>query len=321
MAKAIQIHTVGGPDALVYEDVEPVAAGAGEAVVRIEACGVNFIDVYHRTGLYPVATPFTPGMEGAGVVESIGAGVTDVKPGDRVAYAMQLGSYREQVAVPAWKLVKLPAKVSSSDAAAAMLQGMTAHYLCRSTFPVQAGQDVLVHAAAGGVGLLLVQMLKSLGARVFGTVSTEAKADKAREAGVDVVIRYTQEDFAEVIREHTEGVHVAYDSVGVTTWEKSLSLLRPRGMLVLYGQSAGPVPPFDPAVLAKQGSVFLTRPSLAHYASDKGEVQHRAGEVLEAIGDGSLRLTIDRELPLAEAGKAHELLEGRKTIGKLVLRT
>lgn len=322
MPLAIRIRQHGGPEALSLAEVPEPVPGPAEALVRIEAAGVNFIDTYHRTGLYPVATPFTPGVEGAGVVEAVGDEVSTVAAGDRVGWVMQLGSYAERAVFLAGKLVRLPEGVSTTQAAAALLQGMTAHYLVRSTFRVQSGMPVLVHAAAGGMGLLLCQMCRALGARVFGTVSTEAKARAARAAGADRVIRYTEVDFAEAIRAELgdEGLAVAYDSVGAATWEKSLGLLRPRGMLVLYGQSSGPVPPIDPLRLSQAGSVFLTRPTLGDYARTRDELQWRAGEVLDGVASGKLRLTIDRELPLAEAAVAHRLLEGRTTTGKLVLR-
>jgi NADPH2:quinone reductase len=319
--KAVRVSKVGGPEALAFAEVATPVPGAKEALVKLSAVGVNFIDVYHRTGLYPLPLPFTPGMEGAGTVEKVGAEVTEVRPGDRVAYAMNPGSYAEYAVVPSWKLVPVPDGVSFDQAAAAMLQGMTAHYLSHSTFPLAKGHEALVHAAAGGVGLLLVQMAKKLGARVFGTVSTEEKAKAARGAGADVVIRYTEEDFESVVKRETSnrGIDVVYDSVGKTTFEKSLKCLKPRGMLALYGQSSGPVPPFDPAELAKGGSLFLTRPSLAHYALDRSEVLARANDVLSWIAKGELDVKIDRTLPLSEAAEAHRLLEGRKTSGKLVL--
>ena len=261
-------------------------------------------------------------MEGAGVVEAVGSAVSDLAPGDRVGWVMQLGSYAEQAVRPAAKLVRLPESVTTTQAAAALLQGMTAHYLVRSTFRVQSGMPVLVHAAAGGMGLLLCQMCRALGARVFGTVSTEAKARAARAAGADHVIRYTEQDFAEVIREELgdKKLAVAYDSVGETTWRKSLGLLRPRGMLVLYGQSSGPVPPIDPLLLSQNGSLFITRPTLGDYAATTDELRWRSGEVLDSVASGKLKLTIDRELPLAQAAEAHRLLEGRATTGKLILR-
>jgi len=322
MPQAIRIQQPGGPEVMSLGSAPDAAPGPGEALVRVEAAGVNFIDTYHRTGLYPVPLPFTPGVEGAGVVEAVGAGVSDLAPGDRVGWVMQMGSYAEAAVRPTAKLVRLPDGVTTTQAAAALLQGMTAHYLVRSTFRVQSGMPVLVHAAAGGMGLLLCQMCRALGARVFGTVSTEAKAKAARAAGADTVIRYTEQDFAEVIREELgdEGLAVAYDSVGETTWRKSLSLLRPRGMLVLYGQSSGPVPPIDPLLLSQNGSLFVTRPTLGDYAATTDELRWRAGEVLDSVASGKLQLTIDRELPLAQAAEAHRLLEGRATMGKLILR-
>ena len=312
MPRAIRIQQHGGPEVMTLGSVPESAPGPEDALVRVEAAGVNFIDTYHRTGLYPVPTPFTPGVEGAGVVEAVGSGVSDLAPGDRVGWVMQLGSYAEQAVRPAAKLVRLPEAVTTTQAAAALLQGMTAHYLVRSTFRVQSGMPVLVHAAAGGMGLLLCQMCRALGARVFGTVSTEAKAQAARAAGADHVIRYTEQDFAEAIREELgdERLAVAYDSVGETTWRKSLGLLRPRGMLVLYGQSSGPVPPIDPLLLSQNGSLFITRPTLGDYAATPDELKWRAGEVLDSVASGKLNLTIDRELPLAQAAEAHRLLEG-----------
>jgi NADPH2:quinone reductase len=319
--KAIRVHAVGGPEALVLEETQAPTPGPKEALVRLSAAGVNFIDIYHRIGLYPLPLPFTPGNEGAGVVEAVGPEVTEVRPGDRVAYAMSTGSYAELAVVPAWRLVGIPGRVSFEAAAAAMLQGMTAHYLSHSTFPLAPGHQALVHAAAGGVGLLLVQMAKKRGARVLGTVSTEAKAEAARRAGADVVIRYTEEDFEAVARRETDGrgLDVVYDSVGKTTFDKSLRSLRPRGLLALFGQSSGPVPPFDPGELAKRGSLFLTRPSLAHYNLDRAEILARAGDVLSWMEKGELEVAIDRTLPLAKAGDAHRLLESRQTSGKLVL--
>ena len=255
-------------------------------------------------------------------MEAVGAGVSELAAGDRVGWVMQMGSYAEAAVRPAAKLVRLPDGVTTTQAAAALLQGMTAHYLVRSTFRVQSGMPVLVHAAAGGMGLLLCQMCRALGARVFGTVSTEAKAKAALAAGADTVIRYTEQDFAEVIREELgdERLAVAYDSVGETTWRKSMGLLRPRGMLVLYGQSSGPVPPIDPLLLSQHGSLFVTRPTLGDYAATTDELRWRAGEVLDSVASGRLQLTIDRELPLARAAEAHRLLEGRATMGKLILR-
>ena len=319
--RAIRVHEYGGPEVLQLEEVTLPEPGGGEALVTVEAAGVNFIDVYHRTGLYPGALPFTPGMEAAGVVEAVGPGVYEVEVGDRVAYAMERGSYAERAVVPAWKLVRLPEGLDAEAGAAAMLQGMTAHYLTRSTYPLAGGETALVHAAAGGVGLLLVQMAARIGATVIGTVSTEEKARLAREAGADAVILYTEGDFAEEALKLTDGrgVHVVYDSVGQATFDQSLACLRPRGLLALFGQSSGPVPPIDPSILATGGSLFLTRPGLAHYAADRGELLERAGDVLHWVATGELRLRIDRTYPLSEAAEAHHALEGRQTAGKVLL--
>jgi NADPH2:quinone reductase len=319
--KAIRVDSFGGADQLVLRDVDTPRPQAGEALVRLEAVGLNFIDVYHRTGLYPLPLPFTPGTEGAGTVEEVGPGVEDLRPGDRVAYAMAVGAYAEYAVVPAWKLVKLPAQVDARTAAAAMLQGMTAHYLVTSTYPLKAGDAALAHAAAGGVGLLLVQMAKRAGARVFGTVSTEEKARLAREAGADEVIIYTERDFLEEVRRLTEGrgVQVVYDSVGKTTFMRSLDALAPLGLLALFGQSSGPVPPFDPALLAQKGSLFLTRPSLAQYSATREELTWRAGDVLSRVAAGELKLRVEQTFPLAEAAEAHRQLEARATTGKVLL--
>ena len=319
--KAIVIQSCGGPEVLAYQDTETPKPKAAEALVRLEAIGVNFIDVYHRTGLYPLPLPFIPGMEGAGVVEAVGPGVSEPAVGDRVAYAMAPGSYAEYAVVPASRLVKVPEGLDSRSAAAAMLQGMTAHYLTTSTYPLKSGETALVHAAAGGVGLLLIQMAKRLGARVIGTVSTEAKAQLAREAGADEVILYIAQDFEQETRRLTDGrgVEVVYDSVGRDTFLKSLNSLAPRGMLALYGQSSGPVEAFDPALLAQKGSLFLTRPSLAQYAATREELLWRAGDVLNWIKSGQLKLRIERTFPLSEAAEAHRQLQGRKTTGKVLL--
>jgi NADPH:quinone reductase len=319
--KAIVVHEPGGPEALIYEDHIRPTPKAGEVLVRLSAIGLNYIDVYHRTGLYPLAQPFIPGMEGAGVVEETGPEVTEVHPGDRVAWAMQVGAYAEFAIVPAWKLVKIPEGIDERDAAALMLQGMTAHYLTTSVHQLQAGETVLIHAAAGGAGLLLVQLARRAGARVIGTVSTAAKAELARAAGADEVILYTESDFEPETRRLTDGrgVQVVYDSVGRDTFAKSLNCLAPRGMLALYGQSSGPVEPFDPALLARNGSLFLTRPSLAHYAADAAELSWRAGELFALVASGELRLRIDRTFPLAAAAEAHRQLEGRLTTGKVLL--
>jgi len=306
---------------LTIEDIPMPEPKAAEARVRIEAIGVNFIDVYQRTGLYPLQTPFTLGMEGAGVVDAVGNGVTEVKKGDRVAYAMLQGSYAEYAIAPAAKLVPVPANVDAKSAAATMLQGMTAHYLAHSTYPLKQGAIALIHAAAGGVGLLLIQLAKMLGARVIGTVSTEQKAELAKQAGADDVILYTQTDFLDAVKKLTDGkgVHVVYDSVGATTFDKSLDCLRPRGYLVLFGQSSGPVPPFDPGKLAAKGSLFLTRPTLAHYTLSRAELLQRRGDLFNWIASGQFKLRIDHTFPMSDAVEAHRQLEGRKTTGKLIL--
>jgi NADPH2:quinone reductase len=319
--KAVRVHQYGGPEVLTQEDIPVPEPKAGEARVKIEAVGVNFIDIYQRTGLYPLQTPFTLGMEGAGIVDAVGAGVSEVKPGDRVAYAMILGSYAEYAVVPAWRLAPLPANIDARSGAALMLQGMTAHYLTHSTYPLKKGESALVHAAAGGVGLLLIQIAKQLGATVIGTVSTEAKAKLAKDAGADHLILYTQTDFADEVKKITAGraVHVVYDSVGQSTFEKSLDCLRPRGYMVLFGQSSGPVPPFDAGKLAAKGSLFLTRPTLIHYTLDRAELLGRAGDLFNWTASGKLKLRIDKTFALAEAAEAHRQLEGRKTAGKIIL--
>ena len=319
--KAIRIDKHGGPEVLRLAEVPAPSPGPGQALVRIHASGVNYIDIYHRTGLYHIDPPFVPGMEGAGVVEAVGEGVDVVKPGDRVAYAMHRGSYAEYAVVPAWALAPLPEGVSFETGAAIMLQGLTAHYLACSTFPLEPGHTALVHAAAGGVGRLLVQVAKRRGATVYGTVSTKEKAELAKAAGADHVILYTEVDFAEEVKRLTggKGVDVVYDSVGKTTFEKSLKSLRPRGYLVLFGQSSGPVPPVDLQLLSASGSLFATRPTLAHYAATRDELLSRTTDLFAWIERGELELRIDGTFPLAEAGRAHELLESRKSAGKLVL--
>ena len=320
--KAIRIHSLGGPEVLRYEEVPDPEPGPGQALVRIEAAGLNFIDVYFRTGLYKgPALPFVLGQEAAGTVAAVGPGVTDLAVGDRVAYTGVHGAYAELAAVPAARLVKLPDGVSTRQGAAAMLQGMTAHYLACSTYPLKPGDACLVHAAAGGVGQLLCQIAKLRGARVFGTTSTEEKARLAREAGADEVILYTQQDFAAEAKRLTggRGVQVVYDGVGKTTFDKSLDSLAPRGMMVLFGASSGPPPPFDPSILNTKGSLYLTRPSLTHYIAAREELMQRASDVLGWIAEGKLRLSIGLELPLADAAEAHRALEGRKTTGKVLL--
>jgi len=318
---AIRVHQPGGPDVLVPEEVPVPEPGPGQVRIKVEAAGVNYIDVYHRSGLYPLPMPLTPGSEAAGVVDAVGPGVEGFAPGDRVAHAMCIGSYAQYQVVPADRLVKVPADISLQDAAAAMLQGMTAHYLACSTFPLGPGHRALVHAAAGGVGLLLVQVAKLRGATVYGTVSTEEKALLAKEAGADEVILYTRTDFEAEVRRLTggQGVDVVYDSVGRTTFDASLRCLKPRGYLVLFGQSSGPVDPVDPQVLNQRGSVFLTRPSLAHYTLTPQELAWRSGELFDWLRTGKLRLRIDRTLPLKDAAEAHRLLESRATAGKLLL--
>jgi NADPH:quinone reductase len=305
----------------VLADVPTPQPGPKEALVRIAASGVNFIDVYFRIGLYKTALPFTPGQEAAGTVEAVGAEVKDLKPGDRVAYAMQRGSYAEFAAVDAAQLVKIPDGLDFKQAAAVMLQGMTAHYLTHSTYPLQSSDTCLVHAAAGGAGALIVQMAKLRGARVIGTVSNGTKEKIARAAGCDDVIQYTNQDFeAEVARlTGGRGVDVVYDSVGATTFEKSLNCLRQRGLMALFGQSSGPVPPFDATILNTKGSLFLTRPSLGHYISTRQMLEWRAGDVLGWVAAGHLKLRIDHTYPLGEAAQAHRDLEGRATAGKLLL--
>src|SRR5262245_57992700 len=319
--KAIRVAGFGGPEALRLEEVALPAPGAGQVRVKVESAGLNYIDVYHRTGLYPNPLPFTPGLEGAGIVDEAGPGVEEPRKGDRVAWTNVPGSYAEQVVGPAEKFVPVPPGVELRTAAALMLQGMTAHYLTESTFALRAGHTCLVHAAAGGVGLLLAQMARERGARVLGTVSTDEKATLARQAGVQEVILYTKEDFLAAVKRLTDGkgVDVVYDSVGVTTFEKSLDCLVPRGMLVLFGQSSGPVPPFNISQLAAKGSLFLTRPTLFHYTADRASLLARSSAVLDAAASGALHVRIDRTFPLADAADAHRALEGRKTTGKVLL--
>lgn len=320
--KAIRVHAYGGPEVLRYEDVPEPTPNAGEVLVRVDFAGVNYIDTYHRTGLYKTPLPLTLGVEAAGTVAAVGPGVTDLRVGDRIAYTGVPGAYAECASVAAERLVVLPDGISTKQGAAAILQGMTAHYLACSTYPLKPGDACLVHAAAGGVGLLLTQIAKMRGARVVGTVSTDEKARLAREAGADEVILYTRQDFEAEVKRLTggKGVQVVYDSVGQTTFEKSLNCLARRGMLVLYGQSSGPVPPFDPQVLNQKGSVFLTRPSLFHYIAARGELVARAGDVLGWVVAGRLKLRMEFEFRLAEAAEAHRALEGRRTTGKILLR-
>jgi NADPH2:quinone reductase len=319
--KAIVLDAPGGPDVLTLRDLPVPEPQPGQALVRLEASGINYIDVYFRKGAYKGTYPLVIGQEAAGIVEAVGPDVTDIVVGDRVAYAGPLGSYAQYAAVPAEQLVRVPDGVSLRDAAALMLQGMTAHYLVNSTFPLEKGQVAIVQAGAGGVGLLLTQMAKAKGATVITTVSTAEKAELSRRAGADHVIDYTKEDFAKEARRITNGagVHVVYDSVGLTTWEKSLDALRPRGYFVLFGASSGPVPPFDLQILNQKGSLFATRPTLTNYASTPQERRWRAGELFEEVLNGTLSLRVEHTYPLADAARAHADLEGRKTTGKLLL--
>jgi len=319
--KVVRFHAFGGPEVLSYEEVTLPEPGAGQARVKIEAIGVNFTDIYQRSGLYPGQLPATVGQEAAGVVDAVGLGVTEVQVRQRVAYTSQPGAYAEFAVVPASALVPIPDGVETRTAAAVMLQGMTAHYLAKSTYPLKKGEMALVHAAAGGVGQLLVQIAKRQGARVIGTVSTQEKARLAQEAGADEIIFYTQTDFAQETRRLTDGVgaHVVYDSVGKTTFEGSLDSLRPRGYLVLFGQSSGPVPPLDPQVLNRKGSLYLTRPTLVHYIATREELLWRSGELFRWIKDGELKVRIDTTFPLSSAAEAHRYLEGRQTKGKVLL--
>jgi NADPH2:quinone reductase len=320
--KKIIVETAGGPEKMTVVDVPMPTPGSKEALVKIAYSGVNFLDVYFRTGLYKAETPVVLGSEASGVVESVGSDVTEVAPGDRVVYSMVRGSYAEFAIVPAAQLVRIPDGVDLATAAAVMLQGTTAHYLTHSTFPLTSGNSCLVHAAAGGTGGLIVQMARHLGARVFGTVSTEEKAREARELGAHETINYTSQDFEAEVKRLTggRGVDVVYDSVGKTTFDKSLNVIRLRGTMALFGQSSGPVPPFDPTVLNARGSLFLTRPSLAHHLLDRQELLWRAGDVFKYVASGTLKVRISGTYPLADAAAAHRDLEGRKTRGKLLLK-
>lgn len=321
--KAVYIEQTGSADVLLYGDFPKPAAGAGQVLVKLVASGVNFIDTYHRSGLYKLPLPAVLGSEGAGMVETAGADVSAFKPGDRVAWAMTRGSYAEYAAVPVNHLVAIPAGVDFQDAAAAMLQGMTAHYLTHSTFPLKKGHTALVHAAAGGTGRLIVQMAKLAGARVIATAGSPEKAGVAREAGADEVILYNQQDFAAETRRLTngQGVDVVYDSVGQATFVKSIDSLRPRGMMVSFGNASGAVPAIEPLLLSQKGSLFLTRPSLANYIASRQELDWRAGDVFRWIAEKKLVLRVERTYKLADAAQAHRDLEGRKTSGKLVLLT
>jgi NADPH:quinone reductase len=320
--KAIRIYEIGGSEKMLYEDLPVPSPGRGQALVRIHSIGLNFIDVYFRTGLYKSLLPFTPGMEAAGTVEAVGENVTMVKPGDRVAYAGVIGAYAEYSLVSAAQLVLVPGNINFDLAAAVMLQGLTAHYLTHSTFPLRKGETVLLHAAAGGVGLLLIQIAKKIGARVIGTVSTEAKAALACNAGADHIIFYARDDFEQEVKRITmgAGVDVVYDSVGKTTFEKSLNCLRRRGMMVLFGQSSGPVPPMEPGTLNAKGSLYLTRPGLAHYTANRDELMWRSGDLFQWISEKSLNIRVDRTYSLKAAAQAHQALESRQTAGKVLIQ-
>jgi NADPH:quinone reductase len=319
--KAVRVHEYGGLEALKYEDVAVPEPGEGEARIKVEAVGVNFIDIYHRIGRYQGSLPLTLGQEAAGTVDAVGPNVTKVRAGDRVAFASVQGTYADYVIAPAWRLISIPVEVNVQDAAAVILQGMTAHYLAMSTYPLKAGDTTLVHAAGGATGQLLVQIAKRCGARVIGTVSTEKKAARAREAGADEVINYAQSDFEVEVKRLTNnaGVDVVYDSVGKDTFDKSLNCIRRRGYMVLYGQASGSVPPVDPQTLNAKGSLYLTRPFLAHYTADREELLGRADDLFKWMAAGELKARIDKTFPLAEAAEAHRYLESRQALGKLLL--
>jgi NADPH2:quinone reductase len=321
MMKAVRVQQFGGLEALHIEDVPLTEPGEGEARVKLEAIGVNFLDIYQRIGRYQGSLPFTLGQEAAGIVDAIGPNVTEVKPGDRVAYASVQGSYAEYAIVPAWRLIVIPAGLDVQQAAAAMVQGLTAHYLALSTYPLQQGETALVHAAGGGTGQMLVQVAKHCGARVIGTVSTEEKARLAQEAGADDIILYTQTDFEAEVKRLTNnaGVNVVYDSVGKDTFDKSLNCLRRRGYLVLYGASSGPVPPVDPQILNAKGSLYLTRPYIGHYTADRAELMQRVNDVFGWLAAGTLKARIDKTFPLTKVAEAHRYLEGRQSKGKILL--
>lgn len=319
--KAVRIEQFGGLEALKIQDVPVPEPQPGETRVKVEAIGVNFLDIYQRIGRYQGSLPFTLGQEAAGVVDAVGPDVTDVRPGDRVAYASVQGSYAEYAIAPAWRLIHIPNGVDVNRAAAAMVQGLTAHYLAFSTYPLKAGDTALVHAAGGGTGQMLVQVAKHCGARVLGTVSTEEKAALAREAGADEVILYTRTDFEAEVKRLTNnaGVEVVYDSVGKDTFDKSLNCLKRRGCMVLYGAASGAVPPLDPQVLNAKGSLYLTRPYIGHYTADRAELLERANDLFQWIAAGKLKVRIDKSFPLAEVAEAHRYLEGRQSKGKILL--
>ena len=319
--KTVRVYQFGGLEALTHDEVAVPDPGEGEARVKIEAIGVNFIDIYHRIGRYQGSLPLTLGQEAAGIVDAVGPNVTDVKIGDRVAYASVQGAYAEYAIAPVWRLVPIPTQVDAQHAAAVMLQGMTAHYLTHSTYPLNAGETALVHAAGGGTGQLLVQIAKRRGAHIIGTASTKEKATLAREAGADEVIFYTQTDFEVEVKRLTnnKGVDVVYDSVGKDTFDKSLNCLRRRGYMVLYGQSSGSVPPVDPQTLNAKGSLFLTRPFLQHYTADRAELLSRVNDLFTWIAAGELKVRIDKTFPLADVAEAHRYLESRQSKGKIIL--
>ena len=319
--KAVRIHETGGSNVLKYEEIPTPAPGDGEILLKLDAAGINYIDTYQRSGMYPMPLPFTLGNEGAGVVESVGSGVNGFAPGDKVGYSNIIGSYAEFAVVPAARAVKLPAGIDTKQAAAIFLQGMTAHYLAHDTYPLKKGDVCLVHSGAGGVGLLLIQMAKAAGATVITTVSTDKKAELAKGAGADHVIFYTKQDFVEETKKFAGGnkVDVVYDAVGVDTFEKGLDVLRPRGLMVLYGASSGPVPPFNLAMLAGKGSLYVTRPSLGNFVASRKELEDRVGDVMKWVASGKLKVRIGVEFPLAQAKAAHDALEGRKTTGKVLL--
>lgn len=319
--KAIIIHKYGNSDVLEYEDISIPEPNESEATVKVEAIGVNFIDVYHRKGLYPNSLPFIPGMEASGIIKKIGKNNLGLRKGDRVAYAMNLGSYAGYSIVPSWKLVKIPDEIDFKIAASLMLQGMTAHYLAYSTFPFKKENTILLHAAAGGVGLLLTQIARKIGAKIIGTVGNEEKAKLARNAGADETILYTKEDFEEKVKKITggRGVDVVYDSVGKATFKKSLNCLKPRGMLVSFGQSSGSVENFNPAILSQKGSLYLTRPTLSNYCSNREELLWRANDIFSMVRNKELKVRTHKIFKLSDARKAHEDLEGRKSSGKILM--
>jgi NADPH2:quinone reductase len=314
------VHAIGGPEVMQYEDVDVPRPGPGEVLVKIVATGLNYLDVQYRIGRVKAPLPFTNGTEAAGIVSEVGSGVTDVKVGDHVAYTMILGTYAEYAIAPAARLVPVPANLDLRTAAAALLQGLTAHYLTHSTYPLKAGETALVHAAAGGIGNVLTQVARIVGARVIATVGSDAKTELARQAGAHHVINYSTQDFEQEVKKLTEGrgVHVVYDSVGKDTFDKSLNCLRHRGYLALFGFSSGLVPPFDPAILGIKGSLFLTRPGLNQYIATRDELMTRARDLFKWIGDGSVKIRINHTFPLADAVKAHQELEARRTTGKVL---